>query len=76
MVKSNLIMNEEKIRQIIFEELSRQDIKAMIDGKLDSYIKEKEVEKHIRKIAVDVLDGFFREMWRKNGFWKNSLKNG
>ena len=69
-------MNEDRIRQIIFEELSRQDIKAMIDSKLDSYIKEKEVEKHIRKIAVDVLEGFFREMWRKNGFWKNALKNG
>ena len=69
-------MTEEKLRQIIFEEISRPEIKAMIDSKLDSFIKEREFKKKVRSIAVDVLEDLFKEMWRKNGFWKNSLKNG
>lgn len=69
-------MTEERLRQIILEELTRQDVKAMIDSKLDSYIKEREFKKKVRSIAVDVLEDLFKEMWRKNGFWKNSLKNG
>jgi hypothetical protein len=48
----------------------------MIDSKLDSFIKEREFKKKVRSIAVDVLEDLFKEMWRKNGFWKNSLKNG
>lgn len=69
-------MTEERLRQIILEELTRQDVKSMIDSKLDSYIKEREFKKKVRSIAVDVLEDLFKEMWRKNGFWKNSLKNG
>ena len=74
--KKCFIMTEERLRQIILEELTRQDVKAMIDSKLDSYIKEREFKKKVRSIAVDVLEDLFKEMWRKNGFWKNSLKNG
>lgn len=48
----------------------------MIDSKLDSYIKERDFKKEVRKITADVIEDFFKEMWRKNGFWKNSLKNG
>lgn len=69
-------MNEYRLRQIILEELSRQDVKSMIDSKIDEFVKEKEFKKKVRNIAVDVLEDLFREMWRKNGFWKNSLKNG
>lgn len=69
-------MNEYRLRQIILEELSRQDVKSMIDSKIDEFVKEKEFKKKVRSIAVDVLEDLFREMWRKNGFWKNSLKNG
>lgn len=69
-------MNENRLQQIIREELSRQEVKSMIDSKLDEYLKEREFKKKVRSIAVDVLEDLFKEMWRKNGFWKNSLKNG
>lgn len=64
-----------QLRKIIREELTRQEVNGMIDSKLDSYIKDRDVKREIRNIAVDILDDFFREMWRKNGFWKNPLKN-
>ncbi len=69
-------MNENRLQQIIREELSRQEVKSMIDSKLDEYLTEREFKKKVRSIAVDVLEDLFKEMWRKNGFWKNSLKNG
>ena len=75
-VKKCLIMNESRMHQIILEELSKQEVKSMIDAKLDSYIKERDFKKEVRKITADVIEDFFKEMWRKNGFWKNSLKNG
>ena len=66
---------ENYIKRIIKEELTRQDVRSMINDKMDSFIKEREFKKEIRGIVVDVLGDFFREMLRKEGFWKNPIKN-
>lgn len=70
-----MLINEDSIRRVIEEELTKQEVRAMIDSKLESFIKERELKKAIRQTTVDVISDFFREMWRKDGFWKNSLKN-
>ena len=67
--------SEKEIRRMLREELSKQEVKNIVDDKLNSFIKEREFKKEVRNMAVEVLDDFFREMWRKNGFWKNPLKN-
>lgn len=69
-------MNENRIRQMVLEELSKQEVKSMINAKLNDYINEREFKKAVRQVAADVLEDFFKEAWRKNGFWKNQLKNG
>lgn len=66
--------NSEKIRHIIEEELSKTEVKSMINSRLDSFIKEKELKNKIREITINVFDDFFREMWQKKSFWKGSLK--
>jgi uncharacterized membrane protein YheB (UPF0754 family) len=70
-----MTITENEIRKMLQEELTKQEVRSMIDDKLSEYLKDRELKKQIRNIAVDVIDDFFREMWRKNGFWKNPLKN-
>jgi uncharacterized membrane protein YheB (UPF0754 family) len=70
-----MTITENEIRKMLREELTKQEVRSMIDDKLSEYLKDRELKKQIRNIAVDVIDDFFREMWRKNGFWKNPLKN-
>lgn len=69
-------MNENIIREMVLEELSKQEVKSIINSRLSDYIKEREFKKVVREVAADVLEDFFKEAWRKNGFWKNQLKNG
>ena len=69
-------MTENKLKQIIKEELNKTEVRSMINSKLDEYLKEREFKKAVRGIVVDVIEEYFREMWRKSGFWKNPLKNG
>lgn len=69
-------MNENRIRHMVLEELSKQEVRNIINSKLNDYIKEREFKKAVRQVAADVLEDFFKEAWRKNGFWKNQLKNG
>lgn len=70
-----MTITENEIRKMLREELTKQEVRSIIDDKLSEYLKDRELKKQIRNIAVDVIDDFFREMWRKNGFWKNPLKN-
>ena len=69
-------MYENRLKQIINEELNTTEVRSMINSKLEDYLKERTFKKAVREIVVDVIEEYFREMWRKSGFWKNPLKNG
>lgn len=69
-------INEDAIRDLVIEELTKTEVRSMIDSKLDDFLNKRELKKMVRGVVADVIDDFFREMWRKNGFWKTSLKNG
>lgn len=64
------------LKQIIREELTRQDVNSVINNKLDSYIKKSDFEKEVKRIVSDVMEKFFRMMYNKRGFWKNEVRNG
>ena len=57
------------------EEITKNEIRSMIDSKVSEYIKEKEFEKSVREITTDAMEKFFRMMYNKRGFWKGVLKN-
>ena len=59
----------------INEEISKAEIRSMIDSKVSDYIKEKDFEKRVREITADAMERFFKMMYNKRGFWKGELKN-
>ena len=61
------------IKNIIKEELTKQDVNSMINDKLSVYIKKYEMTKEVKKIISDVMEEFFKMMYNKRGFWKNNL---
>ena len=63
----------ENIKNIIKEELTKQDVNSMINDKLSVYIKKYEMSKEVKKIVSDVMEEFFKMMYNKRGFWKNNL---
>lgn len=60
----------------LIEEITKSEVRAIINSRIEDYIKEKEFEKRIREITSDVLEKYFRMMWNKRGFWKNELRHG
>ena len=61
-------MNE-NIKNIIKEELTKQDVNSIINDKLSVYIKKYEMTKEVKKIVSDVMEEFFKMMYNKRGFW-------
>lgn len=65
-----------KSRGLVIEEVTMSDVRSTADSKIDDLLKSRQFRKKVREVAVEVLDDFFREMWRKKGFWQTGLKNG
>jgi len=61
--------------RFINEEITKAEIRSMIDSKVSDYIKEKEFERRVREITSDAIEKFFKMMYTKRGFWKGELKN-
>lgn len=64
------------MKSSINEELTRAEIRSMIDSMVSDYLKERDFEKKVKEITVDVVEKFFRTMYNKRNFWKSELKNG
>ncbi len=62
-------------KEQINEELTKAEIRTMIDAKVADYMKEKDFERRVREITTDAMEKFFRMMYNKRGFWKGELKN-
>ena len=60
-------INEEKITQLVTEEIKKSDILSMIKN-------DKDFEKRVKEIANDVVVDLFRVLWQHNGIFKNLAK--
>ncbi len=67
-------LNEEDLRRMVQEELSRSDVRSMINDRISEYLKEREFEEKIKSIISDTFENYFKYMYTKRGMWKNELK--
>ena len=63
------------MRRNINEEITKAEIRSMIDSKVYDFLREREFEKRVREITANSIEKFFRMMYNKRGFWKGELKN-
>lgn len=60
-------INEEKISNIVAEEINKSEILKFIKN-------DKDFEKRIKQITSDVVTDLFRVLWQHNGLFKNLAK--
>lgn len=67
-------INDDKLKKIITEELSKNDVRAIMNDKFDNFLDGREFKSHVRNIVADVLDEFFQNLWMKKSFWKGMIR--
>lgn len=65
---------EDKIKQIINEEMSKSEITSLIKSKIDSNLSSKDFEKKVKEITSSVISELFKILWQRNNFWKDTIK--
>lgn len=64
-----MLINKNIVRNIIEEELSRNEVNSMITDKMSS----QEFKKKVKSIAADVVNELFKILWQRNTLWKSSV---
>lgn len=70
-----MLLNESKIKELVYEELSKSDVNSMIASKIDSKLSSQEFKKIVKTLAADVVNELFKILWQRNSFWKSSAAN-
>ena len=75
--KKMLIMrlNEQILRGIIEEELTKSEISSLIANKIDDKLSSAAFKKKVKELASDVVSELFKILWQRNSFWKSSVMN-
>lgn len=69
-----MIINENEVKRVLYEELTKSEVRAMIKSELDDYNRNEKLKKTITNITADVLEDFLDSLWRRKGFWKGTIK--
>ena len=64
-----MLINKNIVKNIIEEELSRNEVNSMITDKMSS----QEFKKKVKSIAADVVNELFKILWQRNTLWKSSV---
>ncbi|UVX33187.1 MAG: hypothetical protein [Bacteriophage sp.] len=70
------MIDEEKIRILVKEELTKAEVNSLINNKVDSILQSNEFKRKVKAITADVLEDLYRTMYQKKAFWQSSVKQG
>lgn len=70
------MIDEEKIRILVKEELTKTEVNSLINNKVDSILQSNEFKRKVKAITADVLEDLYRTMYQKKSFWQSSVKQG
>ena len=68
-------LNEQILRGIIEEELSKAEVSSLIATKIEDKLSSMAFKKKVKEIASDVVSEVFKILWQRNNFWKSSVAN-
>lgn len=59
----------------INEEVTSNEVRSIVNSKLDEFLREREFEKKVKDISAKVLEKFISQLFNKRLMWTSTLKN-
>ena len=69
-----MLLNEENIRQLVKEELTKAEVRSMINSRIDDILDGREFRKKVVNITADVIDEFLTNFGNRKNFWKSMIR--
>ena len=61
-------------RRHLHEDVNMNDVRSIVNSKLDDFLNKREFEKKVNDISVKVLEKFVSQLFTKKSRWLSSLK--
>lgn len=61
-------------RQVMNEELSRNDVENIVSNKVSSKLESSDFQKKIKSIVADTLEELYKTLYNRSSTWKSSIK--
>ena len=67
------MISENRIREIINEELSKTEVESIVSNRLSSAYNSRDFKKAVKDITADVIEDSFRTLWNRSSTWKGGV---
>lgn len=61
-------------RQVMNEELSRNDVENIVSNRISSKLDSSDFQKKIKSIVADTLEELYKTLYNRSSTWKSSIK--
>ena len=62
-------------RGYINEDVTSNEVRSIVNSKLNAFLKERDFEKRVNELSTKVLEKFIAQLFNKRLMWTSSLKN-
>ena len=62
-------------RKYINEDVNSNEVRNIVNSKLEDFLKERDFEKRVNELSAKVLEKFIAQLFNKRLMWTSSLKN-
>ena len=67
------MINENRIDQIISEEISKTDVERTVANKLASSYDSREFKRAVREVVADALEDLYRTLYNRSSSWRGGV---
>ena len=67
------MISENRIREIINEEINKTEVESIVSNRLSSAYNSRDFKKAVKDITADVIEDLFRTLWNRSSTWKGGV---
>ena len=67
------MISDNRISQIINEEISKTDVESIVSNRLSSAYRSSDFKKAVKEISAEVIEDLFRTLWNRSSTWKGGV---
>ena len=66
-------ISENRINQIISEEISKSEVNSIVANKISSSYDTKEFERKVKEIVADAIEDLYKTLFNRSSSWKGGV---
>ena len=67
------MISENRIREIINEEISKTEVESIVSNRLSSAYNSRDFKRAVKEVTAEVIEDLFRTLWNRSSTWKGGV---